>query len=209
MKIAVFGGTGRTGRLVIRQALDRGLEVVALARTPSKLDISDVGLTMIEGNAANPADVARTVAGADAVISTIAAAPGDAPGTMRTIMDNIAAAMQQHGVRRLIMTTGAGVADANDTPGLLHGVMGRLVKLLGGKMVAEMEGAVAAVRGSGIDLTVARAPVLTDGPRTGAYRVGYVSKDLGMRLSRADFADFLLNEVLDPRWVGKMPALSG
>ena len=36
MRIAVLGATGRVGRLVTEQALDRGHEVVALVRSPQK-----------------------------------------------------------------------------------------------------------------------------------------------------------------------------
>jgi len=36
MKIAIFGAAGGTGRQVARQALDRGHDVVAVVRDPSK-----------------------------------------------------------------------------------------------------------------------------------------------------------------------------
>lgn len=37
MKLLVIGETGRTGRLIVEQALARGHEVVALVRDPSAL----------------------------------------------------------------------------------------------------------------------------------------------------------------------------
>src|SRR5829696_8019427 len=37
MKVAIFGATGGTGRIMIRKALDRGHEVTAAARNPSAL----------------------------------------------------------------------------------------------------------------------------------------------------------------------------
>ncbi len=209
MKIALFGGAGRTGTLLVRQALDRGHEVVALVRMAAKLSIADVGLTVIEGDATNAGDVVQVIEGADAVVSMIAPMPGGTEGMMKTVSENIIAAMRQHGARRLIVTSGAAVRDPNDTPGVLHRLMGRVVKIVGPKMLSDMESAVAVIRDSDLDWTVVRAPVLTDGPRTGLYRVGYVSADLGMRVSRADFADFVLTELADCRWVRKMPAVSG
>jgi uncharacterized protein YbjT (DUF2867 family) len=38
MKIAIFGATGGTGRLVVEQALEAGHEVIAFVRDPSKLN---------------------------------------------------------------------------------------------------------------------------------------------------------------------------
>ncbi|TKX84333.1 NmrA family protein, partial [Halorubrum sp. SS5] len=35
MRIAVFGASGRTGRPLVEQALDRGHEVVAFVRDPA------------------------------------------------------------------------------------------------------------------------------------------------------------------------------
>ncbi len=71
MKIAIFGGTGKTGRLLIAQALDEGHSVVAYARHPEKLGLGHERLTVIAGELANAAVIERTVAGADGVISLL------------------------------------------------------------------------------------------------------------------------------------------
>lgn len=41
MKIIVFGATGRVGQHVLKQALEKGYEVTAFVRTPSKLEMND------------------------------------------------------------------------------------------------------------------------------------------------------------------------
>lgn len=38
-KLVVFGATGRTGKEVVKQALDKGHHVTAIVRTPEKLNI--------------------------------------------------------------------------------------------------------------------------------------------------------------------------
>ncbi len=40
MKITVFGCTGKTGREIVRQALERGYTVTAYARNPQKLEMT-------------------------------------------------------------------------------------------------------------------------------------------------------------------------
>lgn len=49
MKIAIFGGTGPTGQLVVREALAAGHDVVAFARNPGKLEVADARLRVVEG----------------------------------------------------------------------------------------------------------------------------------------------------------------
>lgn len=39
LKLVVFGATGRTGKEVVKQALDKGHHVTAIVRTPEKLNI--------------------------------------------------------------------------------------------------------------------------------------------------------------------------
>ena len=62
--------------------------------------------------------------------------------------------------------------------------------------LAAMEGE---VRGSGTGWTIFRPPRLTEGPRTGRYRLGYDQSVVGANsISRADLADAMLNGLEDP-----------
>ncbi len=47
-KIALFGGTGRTGKLFLEQAVQKGHPVKAMVRTPAKLDLADFILQQVE-----------------------------------------------------------------------------------------------------------------------------------------------------------------
>jgi len=71
MRIAVFGGTGATGRLLIAKALDAGDSVTAYARHPEKLAIVNDRLTVVEGELPDAAAIERAVEGADGVISLL------------------------------------------------------------------------------------------------------------------------------------------
>ncbi len=208
MKLAVFGGTGKTGRLVVEQALAAGHEVAVLARNPAKLTIQNPHLHMVQGDVQDTAKVLETVTGADAVISALG------PTTNRPLfevskgMTNIIAAMRQSGARRLIVTAGAGVRDPMDTPKLMDNLIVVALKLLNGNVLKDMQQAVEQVQASGLDWTIVRGPMLTDDAATGTVRAGGVGKDIGTRLTRADFAAFLLKQISDPIWSRKMPAIS-
>ena len=117
MKLTVFGASGRTGHLLVEQALQAGHEVTAFVRTPSKLGIKDARLAVVQGDVADVSQVRKAVARADVVLSVIGPARNSPPDMLSGAARNIVSAMQQEGVTRLIALTGAGVAG----PGPAHG----------------------------------------------------------------------------------------
>ncbi|MEV8372236.1 NAD(P)-binding oxidoreductase [Kribbella sp. NPDC056861] len=68
MKIAVLGSTGQTGRLLVTRALDRGHEVIALARRPDQVP-SATNLQILRADVSDPGSIAAAVEGADVVLS--------------------------------------------------------------------------------------------------------------------------------------------
>ncbi len=208
MKIAIFGGTGRTGLHLVEQALAEGYQVVVLARTPSKLSISNAALKVIQGDVQDTQAVDQTIAGVDAVISVLGPTNNDPTFEVSQGMSNILHTMKAQGVRRLIITAGAGVGDPNDAPKLFNHVMNFLLKLMAKNVLADMTKAVEMARSSGLDWTVVRLPMLTDDPKTGNVQVGYVGKGMGSRIARADIAAFILAQLKDNTYLQKSPAIS-
>ena len=208
MQLAIFGGTGKTGRLVVEQALAAGQHVTVLARNPAKLTTQNPNLRIVQGDVQDPAQVLAAITGADAVISALGPTSNKPLFEVSKGMNNIIAAMRQAGVKRLIVTAGAGVREEMDQPKLADKLIVRALKLFNGNVYSDMLRVVEQVKASGLDWTVVRAPMLTDDPATGHVRAGGVGKDIGTRLSRADFAAFLLAQVNNPQWVGKAPAIS-
>lgn len=208
MKLAILGATGRTGRPLVEQALASGHEVVALARTPSKLGLTHGRLTVVQGDALNEADVARVVDGADAVLLTLGHAKGSPDDVMARAAQNVVAAMKRHGVRRVVTETGAGVSDPKDPGGFGPKLMSGLMKVVAKNLLADSEAHVNAFRQSGLDWTAVRAPRLTEGPHTGEYRAGYFSMGPGHSVSRADVADLMLALAASDEYVGEAPMVT-
>ncbi|MCL4872247.1 MAG: NAD(P)H-binding protein [Anaerolineae bacterium] len=200
MKIAVFGGTGRTGLHVMRRALAEGHEVVVLARTPAKMTIQDKNLTVIVGDVTDRTAVTQTIASADAVISALS------PNL--TGVQNIIAAMQEREARRLIVTSGAGVKRAGDEPTFSSKIISGLIKTFSRQVYEESLAIADAVQNSGLAWTLVRAPRLVDKPAVGNLYIGPLNKNMKTTLSREDFANFLVTAVTDNAWIGKSPVLS-
>ncbi len=208
MKIVVFGASGGTGVQIVEQALAAGHAVTAFVRTPAKLTVQHPNLTVFQGDVLNADQVAQAVQGQDAVISALGPSRPPVSGMMKTAAENITAAMKQHHVRRLISTTGAGVRDSQDRPKLIDHAIKALLGLISAEVLRDSENNVNVIHATDLDWTIVRFPMLTDGPHTGQYRAGYLGKDSGARISRADGADFVVNELVEGKWVRQSPVIS-
>lgn len=199
MRITVFGATGGTGRQFVELACAAGHEVTAVVRDPARLSNRHPGLTVIRADVMDPAAIGPAVAQRDAVVSTIGSRDRRAPSTVCADSSaGIIQAMTAEGVRRLVVVSASGMYTDGD--GLLTR---RIVKpILNAALrhpFTDMRRMEDNVRASGLEWTILRPPMLTDGPRTGSYRsaVGHNVRG-GIRVSRADLADSILRS-LDQR----------
>ena len=208
MKVVVFGSTGGTGRELLKQALDQGHKVVAYARNPAKIDdIKDASLRVVRGDVLDPAVVESTVAGQEAVLSTIGA------GAERTTLREdgtrtIVEAMEKTGVQRLICQSSLGVGDSRANLPFFTKYI--IISVFLRHAFADHERQEAIVKQSSLDWTIVRPPYLTDGPRTAAYRHGFPTTDTQIKgkISRADVADFMLKQLTDDMYLHRTPWLS-
>jgi putative NADH-flavin reductase len=208
MKLVIFGASGGTGRQLVEQALAAGHEVIAFVRDPAKLNIQHDCLRIVQGDVIDPVAVERAVNGAQAVISVLNTRR-DAKGSPITHgTQNILAAMKKYGVRRLVFSAAPSARDPKDAPDLRFKLMIGLVRLIARAGYEDMVGSAQAVRASDVDWTIVRLPFPTDDPKTGHVRVGFVNKDTGTRISRADAAEFILNEVQEARYLRQAPVIS-
>ena len=208
MRISVLGASGRTGRQVVEQALEAGHEVVAFVRRPEALDALCERLTVVQGDVLDAERVSEAVAGADAVVSALGPRR-DSPEAMLTRgMANVVAAMKEHGVRRLIVLTGAGVRLESDPTSPGRSIMLGLLGLLAPSALRDSQGAVEVIRASGLAWTVIRVPRLSDGRKTGRVRSGALRLGPGHAISRADVAAFVLEQLADDRFMQQAPMVA-
>lgn len=206
MKVLVFGATGSVGRHVVEQGLERGHEVTAFVRDPSGLEVAHEGLTVFRGDVLDVASVERAVQGQEAVLCSIGA--GRKGGVRSEGTRNIVRAMEGACVRRLVCQTtlGAGESSGNLNFFWKHVVFGLLLR----GAFADHEQQEAHVRASDLDWTIVRPAAFTDGGRTGEYRHGFPpsKKGLGLKISRADVADFMLDQLTEGTYLRQAPGLS-
>ena len=210
-KLTIFGATGATGKQLIEQALAAGNHVVAFARDPSKIGASREHLTIVQGELAYTEAIERAIIGSDAVISVLGPRPGEdiKSKPLTRGMQNILAAIQNTGVRRLIISSTPSASDPNDLPDLKFKVLVSLIKSAMRPAYEEIVSVARLVCESDTDWTIVRVSMLNNNPGSGVIRAGYLGKkQVGTNISRADLASFMLSQVKDRTYLRQAPALS-
>jgi putative NADH-flavin reductase len=208
MKVIVFGASRGVGLHVVEQALTAGYMVTAFVRSPETFPLHHENLTLFKGDALDAVAVEQAIAGQEAVISALGPTRPPVPHMMETSAKNIVEAMKKHGIKRLVSTTGAGVRQPEDQPKFIDHFIGFLLNLLAKDAVLDSAANVRVIQSSDLEWTVVRYPRLLDGEQKGVYRVGYVGKDSGTQITRADGADFVLKELVEKKWLRKSPVVS-
>lgn len=190
MKIIVLGASGKTGREVVAQAVAAGHTVTAFVRDPAKLGRKDVAVAV--GDARSADDLKKALAGQDGVISTLGTNRGDDNKLIESSTQALLEAMRATGVTRLVMLSTFAASPTFEGRGLM-----KIVRLGMKGIVEDKTAGETLLKGSDVDWTIVYASRLTDGPKTGGYRVvdGKVTS-IGS-ISRADLADALISTLSD------------
>lgn len=204
MKIALLGATRGTGRQILDQALERGHQVTALARDVSKLP-THANLTTVQGDAKNVADVEKTIAGADAVVSCIGSSTiSKADKLVSSCAAATVEAMKKTAVKRIIFLSveGAGI-DAPAPQRVFSGVLSVVSPGSHDTVFLDKDRSEELIRAAGLDFTFVRPPGLNDKPGREYHTFVKAPFFSSPFVSRAAVAAFMLDELGKNEWVQK------
>ncbi|MBW8687779.1 NAD(P)-dependent oxidoreductase [Chitinophaga rhizophila] len=211
MKLIIFGATGGTGKQLTEQALAQGHTVTAFVRDPSRMDIIHSNLNIAQGDVMDPGAILPAMQGHDAVLCAIGS-PANKIGKIRsTGTQNIIRAMKASGIKRLVCQTSLGYGDSKETlrqtPFIFRHI---IVPFILKKGFADHALQEEYIKQSQLEWVIARPANLTDGALTRTYKKGFpaTEKQLKMKISRADVADFMLRQLTDNTYLRKTPGLS-
>jgi putative NADH-flavin reductase len=204
MKLVILGATGKTGRVLVQQAVQRGHTVTAVVRNLDKLAATP-GVKVIKGDVTRADELTKIFKGQDAVLSTL----GNNNAKLQLIEHSSAAiikAMQATGLKRVVAELSFAGAESVQ----LNKVLGVVANLGIGKMLVDQTKGVELFRRSKLDWTIAYAVILTNKPLTKEVRVLDPHEVIGMRhkISRADVAHFMLDSVEKGAHINGLPVIS-
>jgi putative NADH-flavin reductase len=205
MKVAIIGATGFVGRRVVDEALNRGLQVTAIARQQKDLP-DNANLTIALGDVADTEWLAKQLTGQDAVISAFN--PGWAEEDLyekttrgsQQILD----AVKKSGVKRLLVVGGAGSLEVApgvelvDTPQFPENIRpgAQAVRDLRNKLRNDSQ----------LDWTyLSPAALLEPGKRTGQFRLGttklLMNGQAPAGISVEDLSVAIIDEIEKPQFI--------
>lgn len=208
MRILIIGATGGTGKELVAQALERGHQVTAFVRKPGKLKIQHERLTVHQGNVLDHSSVEAAVKGQDVVLSALGHKRLFYPTRILSAgTENLINAMNRHGVRRFICETSLGVGNSYGRLGLYYTLF--VIPVILQFYWWDKHRQERNIRDSSLDWVIVRPGALTNGKKRGVYKHGpRVGNYLWtVRISRADVADFMLNQISDDQYLHAAPGV--
>jgi putative NADH-flavin reductase len=201
MRLIVFGANGALGRRLVAECLERGIEVSASVRDPSRFEGVSREITVVTADATDPAAVAAVAAGHDAALSAVT--QHTHPQILSEVAAALLAGLSEAGVGRLVVAGGAGSLEVQggtrlmDTPDF-HDDW---------KPEAQAQSdALDLLRDADTDVEwtyVSPGALLEPGERTGEYRTGddtlLTDDDGHSRITMEDFAIAMVDEAVEPR----------
>ena len=208
-KIALFGASGQTGQQFLIQALEKGYSVKALVRNLNSIPQKSPQLGLIQGDVLNLIDVEKTVEGCDVVISLFGHVKNSPEWLQSDGTNNIIKAMKKYKISKIVSLSGGGLPyPEKDEPKFMDKVIRTIMSIAVPKVLNDAIKHGELLRNSGLKWSIVRGPRLTNDPKVGKYRVGWVGVNASTKVGRADLADFIVTQVEDDSFAYQMPFVS-
>jgi uncharacterized protein YbjT (DUF2867 family) len=216
MKILILGATGRTGKQLLQEAIDRGHEVHVLVRDASRVKIQSTRLILFIGNPGNRVSLSRALHGCDAVLSALnISRTSDFPwAPLRTptdflenMLSHLIELMSEKEIKRLILTSAWGVGDSREEiPAWFRWLVDHSNI---GKAYAQHELQEKMLRESALDWTAVRPVGLNNRKKLKRLIVSEQgSPKPGLLISRRQTARFMLDCLDLKTYIGETPVIS-
>ncbi len=189
-RVLIVGATGGTGRQLVAQALERGYAVTARVRAPSRLQVDHPRLTNVQGDVLDERRVDSAIRDHGAVVCALGHNRYFHPTRILSRgIRNILHAMEAHGVPRLVCETSIGIGDSAGRMGLYYTLF--VIPLILPFYFWDKTRQERMIAGSTVEWVIVRPGVLTQGG-------GFLWT---VRISRADVAEFMLNQLESDTYV--------
>lgn len=204
-KIAIIGGTGKSGQYLVQNLLKKGYSLKMLVRNPKNFTIQNPLIEIIKGDAREEASIYSLIEGCDLVISTLGQPKGE-KSIFSDAAKNIIKAMNCFGIKRYIVTTGLSVNTSSDQKN-------ERVKMATDWMyenypetTEDKQKEYELLLESNLDWTLVRLPLIHLTEERFATEA-CLTDCKGENISAADLAAFLLSQIDHSEYIQKSPFL--
>ena len=212
MKVLVLGASGKTGKLVVQEALAAGHEVTVLVHTDPQDDdkkheaVFPSKVNVFHGDVRNPTKLRQAIEGQEAVIDTIGGTrPFLNTDLESSAMKVIVSVMKETGARRLVAVSALGEGESKAQTGFFYEHL--LMPLFLRGIMPDKANMEAEVTHSGLDFVIVRPSLLKDGETHGHTHVALTSEK-AHTISRGGLARFLVEQLTSSHYLGQAVTLT-
>jgi putative NADH-flavin reductase len=204
--IAVIGGTGKSGKYLTRELIERGFHLKMLLRDPEKFDLQSSSVECIKGDARDYRSIFSVTENCYAVISTLGQPQGEAP-IFSTASSHIIQAMKERKIKRYILVTGLSIDVPLDSKGVKAAQASAYMRQYFPAIIADKQKEYEVLTTSKIDWTLVRVPLIEQTDRQGTIKVG-LHDCPGEKISATDLAKFLVEQLDDLQYIQQSPFIA-
>ena len=207
-KIAIIGGTGKSGQYLVKEALNQGYTIKVLVRNPEHFTIQHPLLEIIQGDVTDYATVLQLTAGCDAIISALGLGiPNSIFSVFSEATINILRAMESRSIQRYIVITGLNVDTPMDNKGskTLWGT--NYMKENFPKTTSDKQLEYQLLKNSTVNWTLVRLPLIVQTDERNP--ITHNLQDCpGDAISATSLAIFLLQQLQDTTFIRQAPFIA-
>ena len=209
MRVIIFGATGGIGKWVLKHALEKGHEVTAYVRNPSKITVEHERLNVVKGEISDVVTMTQALKGQEAVIWCVGVIMND-----KLVKDdelrgheNLLRAMKANGVRRLIDWATTSVKAEGDMLSLATILPPLIASFRFPNGKRELRAIAELIKASDTDWTIVRFLGPIDKPATGKVKVSFGDRSINFFIPREDIATFMVDQIESKEYIKRMPII--
>ena len=209
IKIAVIGGTGKSGKYLVNTLLEQGHHFKALVRNPKNFTIKSPLVEVVHGDVGSYGEVKSLLQGCEVVISLLGTGiPPSPPTIFSTGTRNVLKAMNELEVKRYILATGLNVGTPYDKKGPKTTFATAWMYENYPKSTKDRQLEYRLLTESSIDWTLIRLPMIALTDNRSGVRAS-LEDCPGDGIAAPDLADFVISQITDLTFVRKAPFIAG
>jgi putative NADH-flavin reductase len=206
LKVAVIGGTGKSGKYLVKQLISQGFHFKILLRNPENFPINNPLVEVVKGNARDYNSVRSLISGCQAVISTLGQPKGES-SIFSQATRNVIQSMNEFDVKRYILITGLNVDTPLDNKSPKTKVATEWMKINYSETTSDKQEEYNVLSQSKVNWTLVRLPLIE---QTDARNEISISLEdcPGDKISATDLAQFLIEQLSDETFIKKSPFIA-
>ena len=207
MNLVIFGATGLSGKVILKEALSKKHQVTVLVRNANDVKIQDKNLTVVQGSVLDRNTVKEVLKNQDAVIQSLGVG-GKGNGKPTTFVSDankvIIEEMEKTNVKRYIAMSNIGAGDSYTfMPWFFRKlILPYFMKWLQ-VIVDDKNRMEPMIMKSNLDWTIVRSAGMTEKPAKGTVNASLDGKGLKFTITLTDLAKFMVAQLDDKKYIKK------